>query len=80
MDPIELVPGKTYITLDKVKACFYDEDDCLMPDAIDLPIDTDLTYVGPDAEDGYIFLTDEAEMVCLHLNDLDFINFAADAE
>lgn len=76
MDQNELIAGKVYITIDGIKVCFYDENDCIMPEAIDLPENTELSYVGPDAEDGHIFLTDEAVKVCLHDDDLLYINFA----
>ena len=70
MDPKDLEVDSTYITTGEVKACFYDKDDCLMPDAIDLQIGTDLIYVGPDAEDGYVFEYEDGTKLCLHDNDL----------
>jgi hypothetical protein len=77
MDTDLLFPGEVYTMLDGRKVCFYDDADCIMPEGIDLQEGMDLTYVGPDAEDGYVFLTDEAVKVCLHLDDLDYINVAA---
>ena len=76
MNPNELVPGKTFATFKPINVCFYDADDCQMPNAVNLPSDYDLTYVGPDPDGGHIFLTDEAEKVCLHDDDLLYINFA----
>lgn len=76
MDQKELKPGRTFTTISRIKVCFYDNDDCLMPNGIHLSKDTDLTYVGPDAENGHVFLTDDAEKVCLHDDDLLYINFA----
>ena len=76
MDHKELKPGKTFTTFAPINVCFYDADDCLMPNGIHLPSKTDLTYVEEDAEDGHVFLTDEAVKVCLHDDDLLYINFA----
>lgn len=73
MDPKELEVGAVYITNGAVNVCFYDKDDCLMPDGIDLLVGTELTYVGPDAEDGYVFENEDGTKYCLHDNDLALI-------
>ena len=66
----DLEVGKTYKTTANVKVCFYDKDDCLMADMVDLQFGTELTYVGPDAEDGYVFRNGDGTKYCLHDDDL----------
>lgn len=72
MDSKELVVDKKYKTTANVKVCFYDKDDCLMGDAIDLQIGTKLTYVGPDndPDGGYVFQDMMDTKFCFHDNDL----------
>ena len=72
MDPNMLEIDKVYKTVKSVKVCFYDQDDCLMADMVDLQPGTELTYVGPDADDddGYVFTNTEGTKLCLHDNDL----------
>ncbi len=77
MDQNELKPGKDFATFKPIDVCFYDENDCLMPNGISLPKGTELTYIGPDPDGGYIFMTDEFVKVCLHDDDLLHITFAA---
>lgn len=67
---MHLEPGKTYRTTTPIAVCFYEADDCLMTNAINLPAGYELTYVGPDAEDGEIFINNEGTRLCLHDNDL----------
>jgi hypothetical protein len=74
MDPNQLETGKVYKTTTNVKACMYDKLDCLMTNMIDLPAGTDLTYIEPDADDGYVFTNAEGTKFCLHDNDLYALN------
>jgi len=73
MDKNDLEVGKPYKTTANVKVCFYDKDDCLMPDMVDLQIGTKLTYVGPDndPDGGYVFqdMMDNTKF-CFHDDDL----------
>lgn len=70
MDPEVLEVKRKYKTTADLKACFYDANDCVMPNMIDLPVGTELTYIGPDAEDGYVFENGDGTKYCLHDNDL----------
>lgn len=83
MDFKDLVPGDSYVVLDEVSVCYYEGEDCLMPEGPNLPKGTILTYVGPDPDvDGGFIFTDEAgTKFCFHNhdilnNDLNFITFA----
>ena len=70
MDSKKLVVGKKYKTVDKVEVCFYEGDDCLSTLPINLPLGTELTYIGPDAEDGYVFENGDHTRYWLHDDDL----------
>lgn len=70
MDPNILEVDKNYTTTTPIKACYYDNEDCLVADGIDLLTGTELTYIGPDAEDGNVFKNAEGTRFCLHLDDL----------
>lgn len=80
MNPDSLVPENKYVVLDEVTVCFYEGDDCLMPDAPNLPAGTVLTYQGRDndADGGFVFTDLEGTKFCLHEDDLLYINFAAE--
>ena len=74
---MNLEKDKTYRTSAPVDVCFYDADDCVLTDAVNLPADTELTYVGPDADNGEVFtLTYGTTKLCLHDNDLAAIEAA----
>lgn len=70
MKPMNLEIKNTYKVIAAVKACVYDENDCVLPDMADLPTGMKLTYTGPDADDGYVFVDDQGTKFCLHDNDL----------
>lgn len=70
MDPNSLEVGKVYVVDSTVNVCMYDADDCLMTNMIELAPGTELSYVGPDADDGYVFQNSEGTKFCLHDNDL----------
>lgn len=78
MDISDLIPGNKYVVLEEVTVCYYEGEDCLMPEGPNLPAGTELTYVGPDDDlgGGYVFENNEGTKYCLHDEDLDFINFA----
>ena len=70
MNSEELEVGKIYVTSAPVKVCFYDYDDCLVTDRIDLSVGTELTYFGADADGGDIFTNDNGTKYCFHADDL----------
>lgn len=72
MKPEKLEVGKKYKTTGPIKACVYDAvtSDCEFNDMVDLQNNTELTYVGPDADDGYIFEASDGNKYCLHDNDM----------
>ena len=70
MDPKDLEVGETYKTTEVVNVCAYDASDCLMTDMIPLPAEYELTYVSPDADDGYVFQNADGMKFCLHDDDL----------
>ena len=73
---MDLEPGKIYRVVKHTKVCVYDANDCVMTDAVDLPIGTLLTYIGPDADDGDVFVNPDGVKFCLHANDLAAIEVA----
>lgn len=77
MDLSKLIPGNDFTTFKPINVCLYDANDCIMPNGIPLPTGTELTYIGPDPDGGFIFMTDEFVKVCLHEDDLLYVTFAA---
>ena len=76
MDLKQLYEGREIVSFKPVNVCYYDKDDCLMPNAVNLPTGTVLAYVGPDKEDGQVFQNAEGTKYCLHDDDLLYFNFA----
>lgn len=77
MDINQLYEGREVKSFGPVDVCYYDKDDCLMPDAVNLPTNTVLAYVGPDKEDGQVFQDEAGTKYCLHDNDLLYFTFVA---
>jgi hypothetical protein len=70
---MNLKEDTVYRTTAPINVCFYDADDCLLTDDINLPVGTLLTYVGPDADDGEVFTNSEGTKFCLHSDDLNSV-------